>query len=108
MLNSFKHHRKIVSIITKRVHTDNPEIHTHVKYDILNNPTNENLEGFKKEYLPTHWLHQYLPRPDKYLTSGDQMRVFDFDKDVEIGRYAWNSNGCYTNRIANILYRSPA
>jgi hypothetical protein len=108
MINSFKHSRKISQILGKRIHTRNEDVKTTIKYNFLENPSQETLSKFEKEYFPTHWLHKHLPRPDRWITTGEQVKVFDFDKDSELGRYSWNSNGCYSNRIANLFYRSPA
>ena len=108
MLNSFKNSKKICQILGKRIHSRSDDVRTTIKYNFLEDPRPETLNKFEKEYFPTHWLHKYLPRPDRWITTGDQAKVFDFDKDAELGRYSWNSNGCYTNRIANLFYRSPA
>ena len=108
MLNSYKNSHRISSIVCRRLHFKSDDIKMSIKYDFLKNPTKETLNNFEKEYFPTHWVHKYLPRPDIWIVSGEQAKVFDFDKDTELGRYSWNSNGCYPNRICNLLYRSPA
>ena len=63
-------------------------------------------ENFKKEYLPTHWIYKYLPNFYNIIASGDYLKVYDTEKENEVGRFKWDSNGCYPNRIANIFYRS--
>jgi hypothetical protein len=108
MINTLKNSQRISSIIIKKLHSSNQEFRSSIKYDILKDSSEENVKNFEKEFLPTHWLHKHLPRPDRWINEGEQMKVFDFDKDTEFGRYAWNSNGCYTNRLANLFYRSPA
>jgi len=92
----------------KNVHFKDNKVNINIKYDINKDTTQENLEKFEKEYLPTHWIYDYLPKFGSFIAWGDSLKVFDTDKDSELGRYKWNSNGCYPNRLSNIFYRSKA
>ena len=109
MLSSIKHSAKIPRIINlqiKNIHFKDNKIKVDMKYNIVNDTSPQNMENFKKEYLPTHWINDYLPKFGRFLSSGDVLKVFDSEKDNELGRYRWNSNGGYPNRLANIFYRS--
>ena len=109
MLSSFKKSSyKILYPQIRRLNLKPDNTKVTIKYDFTENPTEETFNKFQQENFPTHWVHKHLPRPDIWLASGEQTKVFDFDKDAELGRYVWNSNGCYPNRLANLLYRSPA
>jgi hypothetical protein len=99
---------RLFSFQLKNIHFTDNKVDMHVKNDFLKDPTPENFDKFKKDQFPTHWINDYLPKFGKFITTGDALKVFDTEKDSELGRFKWNSNGCYPNRLSNILYRSKA
>lgn len=90
-------------ITTKDINANEPDIKYSLKYDPIKQP-----EQYSKEYLPTHWLAKYTSRLAGWVTIPYVIRIFDTDKDTELGKYKWNCNGGFPNRLANILYRSES
>ena len=64
-------------------------------------------EEFKKEYQNTHWLTDYTDKLRLWYHAPFMIRLWNSDKDTELGRYSWNSNG-YNNSLSNILYRNES
>lgn len=79
----------------------NPEIDLKLKYDINKNP-----EAFKKEYLLTHWLSKYTSAAQLWYQAPFRLRIWSTDKDTELGRFSWNSNGALNNTLAKIFSRN--
>lgn len=64
-------------------------------------------EEFKKEYQNTHWLAEYTDKIRLWFHAPFMLRIWNTDRDTELGRYSWNNNG-YNNSLSNILYRSES
>lgn len=107
-----KFQRRITSISCKAISNTeirqfNPSFNHEMKNDPVVDP--KNLEKLEKEYSShQHWLNKYTQAPFNLFRAPYHMRIFDEDKDTEFGKYVWNSNGAFPNRLANILYNSPA
>ncbi len=96
----------IIKYQLRAVHFKEFKYTSELKYDPAKDPSDENMKNFEKEYFPTHWVYQYLPGFKAFFGAADNLKIIDTDKDNELGRFKWNSNGCYPNRLANIFYRS--
>lgn len=68
--------------------------------------TEQEAENYKKEYLPTHWLSRYTEYFAYWINAPMKLKIFDLDKDTDFGKYQWNCNGGFPNRLANVLFRS--
>lgn len=91
------------SITSKDIFSNEPNITYSLKYDPVKQP-----EQFQKEYMPTHWLAKKTNKWAGWLNSPYRIRMFDTDRDTELGKFQWNSNGAFPNRIANVLFRSES
>jgi hypothetical protein len=91
------------TISSKDIGLTDKESNVKMKYDPADP---KNMENFKKEYIPTHWLAQYTMGLFQWINAPFQLGIFNFDRDVEMGRYRWNCNGAYNNSLAKILYRT--
>jgi hypothetical protein len=109
LLKGIKHNILISTsfrpISSKDVGFTDKEIKIDIKYD-PRDP--KNLENFKKEYLPTHWLSKYTEGLWLWLFAPLNLGLWSYDRDTEQNRYRWNCHGAYTNSLAKMLYRTEA
>jgi len=91
-------------ISAKDIKINNISIETHVAHDPTFNPKEQ--ANFDKEYKATHPTDIKLEKFRLWGKAPLNLGLIDTNKDTELGRYAWNSNGGYINSIAKVLYRS--
>jgi len=87
-------------ISTKDIIDKNVVYNIKSKYEYSKNP-----EKFKKEFLNTHWLCKYTDKIVLWWRGPFNLRIWNTDKDPELGRFTWNTNA-YKNNLSNILYRN--
>jgi hypothetical protein len=92
------------SITRSDLFQSNPQEDIHLKYDPIKNPKNQ--KKFEKEFTHGHWLNKWTRKVSDFFYAPFEMKYLEIDKDTELGKYQWNSNGAYQNRLSNILYRS--
>lgn len=92
------------NITAKDVKINNVIIDTHIAHDPTFNPREK--ENFDKEFKATHPTDIKLEKIRIWGKAPVDLGLIDTDKDTELGRYAWNSNGGFINSIAKVLYRS--
>jgi hypothetical protein len=94
--------QSIKSITTQDIIRDNPDISGKPKYDPSKEP-----EKWDKEYNFKHWLYKYTEGVKLWFMAPFHMKIWNTDKDTELGRFGWNCNG-YSNSLSNILFRSKS
>jgi hypothetical protein len=92
------------SISAKDLKINNISEEIHIKHDPTFNPNEQ--ANFDKEYNATHPTDIKLEKIRIWGKAPFNLGLFDTNRDTELGRYAWNSNGGYINSISKILYRS--
>jgi hypothetical protein len=91
------------TISNKDITLNEPDINTKLKYDPIKQP-----EKFRQEFLPTHYFANFTTSLSSWFLAPFHIRMWDTDKDTELGKFQWNSNGAFPNRLANILLRSES
>lgn len=87
------------NITSREVIENNPTINYNPKFQ----PWQK--EEFKKEYQNTHWLSYYVDRLSLWYMAPFNLRIWNTDKDTELGRFTWNTNA-YNNSLSNMLHRN--
>lgn len=101
--------KSLLNIISKNITAKDIKVNsisteTHIAHD----PTFNTKEqaNFDKEFKTTHSSEKFLGKIKIWGKAPFDLGLFDTNKDTELGRYAWNTNGGYINSISRILYRS--
>ena len=87
-------------ISTKDIIDKAPIYNIKAKYNYAKEP-----EKFEKEYMNTHWLAKYTDKIILWFKAPFNLKIWNTDKDPELGRFTWNTNA-YKNNLSNILYRN--
>lgn len=104
LTKSFSLQKTALKLISnKDISMNEPDINFKLKYDPLKDP-----KKYKKEFLMTHSFEKFTTKFSSWFTAPYYIRMWDTDKDTELGKYQWNCNGSYPNRLANILFRSES
>jgi hypothetical protein len=88
------------NIQSKDVLERNTVFNVKGKFDPSKNPAE-----FQKEFGNTHWLAVYLDKVWLWYRAPFRLRIWNTDKDTELGRFSWDTNA-YSNSLSNILYRN--
>jgi len=91
-------------ITAKDIKINSVSIDTHIAHDPTFNPKEQ--ANFDKEFRPTHPTDIKLEKIKVWGKAPVNLGLIDTDKDTELGKYSWNSNGGYINSLSKILYRS--
>ena len=103
-----KSNNSFIKTINKNITAKDVKINnTSTSYDFAHDPTfhPEEKENFRKEYINTHPSDIKLEKFKIWGKAPYELGLFDENRDPEIKRFAWNSNG-FINPISKILYRS--
>lgn len=92
------------NITSRDIKINNISTDTHIAHDPTFNPKEQ--ANFDKEFKPTHPSDIFLEKIKIWGKAPSNLGLIDTNKDTELGRYAWNSNGGYVNSLSNILFRS--
>jgi hypothetical protein len=106
---NFSKNKGLLNIISKNITAkdikiNNTSTYSHVAHDPTFNPKEQ--VNFDKEYKSTHPTDVFLEKIKIWGKSPFNLGIFDHNRDTELGRYAWNSNGGYINSISRVLFRS--